>query len=74
MCAVGTTWRIWRQQCALDARSDCKLESRSLSGTVCFRDNVEDALGKMQACIDSAAQSLIPAEVDPEKVKQIAKQ
>ena len=41
---------------------------------MCCRDNVEDALGKMQACIDSAAQSLIPVEVDPEKVKQIAKQ
>ena len=41
---------------------------------MCCRDNVEDALGKMQACIDGAAQSLIPAEVDPEKVKQIAKQ
>jgi hypothetical protein len=38
------------------------------------RDNVEDALAKMQACIDSAAESLIPPEVDPEKVKQIAKQ
>ena len=38
------------------------------------RDNVEDALEKMQACIDNAAQSLIPAEIDPEKVKQIAKQ
>ncbi|CAL8469758.1 g9300 [Coccomyxa elongata] len=37
-------------------------------------DNVEDALEKMQACIDSAAESLIPAEVDPEKQKQIAKQ
>ncbi|EIE18230.1 hypothetical protein COCSUDRAFT_60429 [Coccomyxa subellipsoidea C-169] len=37
-------------------------------------DNVEDALQKMQACIDSAAESLIPPEVDPEKVKQIAKQ
>ena len=38
------------------------------------RDNVEDALQKMQACIDNAAQSLIPAEIDPEKVKQIEKQ
>ncbi len=46
------------QQCSLSVR----------------RDNVEDALQKMQACIDSAAESLIPPEVDPEKVKQIAKQ
>ena len=38
------------------------------------RDNVEDALEKMQGCIDNAAQSLIPAEVDPEKTKQIEKQ
>lgn len=67
-------WRTWRQQCAIDARSDCRPENRSYSGTACCRDNVEDALGKMQACIDSAAQSLIPVEVDPEKVKQIAKQ
>ncbi|CAL5225859.1 g8643 [Coccomyxa viridis] len=37
-------------------------------------DNVEDALEKLQACIDNAAQSLIPAEIDPEKVKQIEKQ
>jgi hypothetical protein len=35
---------------------------------------VEDAMEKLQACIDSAAESLIPAEIDPEKVKQIAKQ
>ncbi|KAK9907617.1 hypothetical protein WJX75_007064 [Coccomyxa subellipsoidea] len=28
-------------------------------------DNVEDALAKMQACMDSAAESLIPPEVDP---------
>ena len=42
-------------------------------GDAC-RDNVEDALEKMQAGIDNAAQSLIPAEIDPEKVKQIAKQ
>jgi hypothetical protein len=35
---------------------------------------VEDALDKMQACIDNAAESLIPTEIDPEKQKQIAKQ
>ena len=29
------------------------------------RDNVGDALAKMQACMDSAAESLIPPEVDP---------
>ena len=38
------------------------------------RDNVEDALEKLQACIDNAAETLIPAEIDPEKQKQIAKQ
>jgi len=38
------------------------------------RDNVEDAMEKLQACLDNAAQSLIPVEVDPEKIKQLNKQ
>lgn len=37
-------------------------------------DNVEDALRKMQAVLDRAAESLIPPEVDPEKTKAIEKQ
>ena len=37
-------------------------------------DNVEDALAKMQAMLDRAAESTIPAEVDPAKVKAMAKQ
>lgn len=37
-------------------------------------DNVEDAVAKMQAILDRAAESLIPAEVDPTKVKAMAKQ
>eukprot|EP00884_Botryococcus_braunii_P019063 jgi/Botrbrau1/5840/Bobra.0366s0021.1 len=36
--------------------------------------NVDDALTKLQECLDRAAQSLIPPEIDPEKVKQIEKQ
>jgi len=40
----------------------------------CGRDNLSDALEKMQGCLDRAAESLIPPEVDEEKVKQIAKQ
>ena len=44
------------------------------NGAVTCRDNVEDALEKMQGCIDNAAQTLIPVEVDPEKTKQIEKQ
>lgn len=38
------------------------------------RQNVDDALVKLQDCLDRAAESLIPPEVDPEKVKQIEKQ
>lgn len=37
-------------------------------------DNVEDALAKMQAMLDRAAEATIPAEVDPAKVKAMAKQ
>ena len=37
-------------------------------------DNVEDALRKMQAVLDRAAESLIPPEIDPEKTKAIEKQ
>lgn len=38
------------------------------------RENLSDALEKMQACLDRAAESLIPPEVDEAKMKQIAKQ
>lgn len=37
-------------------------------------DNVEDAVAKMQAILDRAAESLIPPEVDPAKEKAMAKQ
>ena len=37
-------------------------------------DNVEDALAKLQAILDAAAESLVPVEVDPAKAKQVAKQ
>ncbi len=37
-------------------------------------DNVEDALAKLQAILDGAAESLVPVEVDPAKVKQVARQ
>ena len=40
----------------------------------CDSNNLDDALEKMQACLDRAAESLIPPEVDEEKLKQIAKQ
>lgn len=35
--------------------------------------NVDDALAKLQAILDTAAKTLIPPEVDPEKAKQIEK-
>lgn len=38
------------------------------------RDNVEDALEKLQAAIDGAVESIQPIEVDPEKQKQMKKQ
>lgn len=37
-------------------------------------DNIEDALEKMQGALDRAAESVIPNEIDPQKVKKIAKQ
>jgi peptidyl-tRNA hydrolase ICT1 len=37
-------------------------------------DNVEDALAKMQAILDAAAETLIPVEVDPAKAKAMEKQ
>lgn len=36
-------------------------------------DNVEDALDKLQDCLDRAAESIIPAKPDPEKAKEMAK-
>lgn len=42
-------------------------------GIIC-RDNVEDALEKLQAAIDGAVESIQPIEVDPEKQKQMKKQ
>jgi len=36
-------------------------------------DNVEDALDKLQECLDRAAESIIPAKPDPEKAKEMAK-
>ena len=38
------------------------------------RDNIEDAMEKMQKALDRAAASVIPHEVDQQKVKKIAKQ
>ncbi len=62
---------MWKVCCSRKGKD----KSGKDEGAFCVsRDNVEDALEKMQACIDSAAESLIPAEVDPEKQKQIAKQ
>lgn len=37
------------------------------------RNNVTDALEKMQECLDKAAESVIPAKEDPEKSKEMAK-
>lgn len=37
------------------------------------RDNVEDALEKLQASLDRAAESIIPAKEDPAKAKEMAK-
>jgi peptidyl-tRNA hydrolase ICT1 len=37
-------------------------------------DNVEDALAKLQAILDGAAQALVPVEADPAKARQVAKQ
>ena len=37
-------------------------------------DNVEDALAKLQAILDAAAETLVPVEVDPAKARQVAKQ
>ncbi len=39
-----------------------------------YRDNVEDALEKLQAAVDGAVESIQPIEVDPEKQKQMNKQ
>lgn len=43
-------------------------------GKFCCRDNVEDALEKLQAAIDGAVESIQPIEIDPEKQKQMKKQ
>ena len=37
------------------------------------RDNVEDALEKLQSYLDRAAESLVPVAPDPEKAKEMAK-
>lgn len=43
-------------------------------GIIICRDNVEDALEKLQAAIDGAVESIQPIEIDPEKQKQMKKQ
>jgi hypothetical protein len=74
---VVTSTLTRSQQCARFARSAL---SRWLCAVAdsprlcCGRDNLSDALEKMQGCLDRAAETLIPPEVDEEKVKQIAKQ
>lgn len=40
----------------------------------CYRDNVEDALQKLQAMLDAAWESVLPVEEDPEKKKKLEKQ
>ena len=73
---VMISWQPWH--CArMHRRSAHRSRAYELQAwdcVGCSRDNVEDALEKLQACIDNAAETLIPAEVDPEKQKQIAKQ
>lgn len=73
---VVTSTLTRSQQCVHFA---CRINPRPFhcwadSGLCCGRDNLSDALEKMQGCLDRAAESLIPPEVDEEKVKQIAKQ
>ena len=68
--------------CSIVAFMSCQCTSRcwtsSLLTYACLlcrrRENLSDALEKMQACLDRAAESLIPPEVDEAKMKQIAKQ
>ncbi len=45
-----------------------------LTALHCCRDNVEDALEKLQAAVDGAVESIQPIEIDPEKQKQMKKQ
>ena len=45
-----------------------------LTTSHCCRDNVEDALEKLQAAVDGAVESIQPIEIDPEKQKQMNKQ
>ena len=44
------------------------------TSAVTCRQNIEDALEKIQSALDRAADSIIPIEEDPEKKKQMAKQ
>ena len=58
-------------------RCSCKRVARHLTLNrccCCCRDNVEDALTKMQKAIDSAAKSIIPKAPDLVKKKKIDKQ
>ena len=41
---------------------------------VLCRDNIEDAMEKMQKAVDRAAESVIPNVVDEQKVKKIERQ
>ena len=49
-------------------------ETGASNKAACCRDNIEDAMEKMQGALDRAAESVIPHEVDQQKVKKIAKQ
>ena len=41
---------------------------------LCCRDNVEDAIGKLQSFLDDAALAVQPIEEDPVKKKKLLKQ
>ena len=52
---------------------DVRLVDLNQAAVTC-RQNIEDALEKIQSALDRAADSIIPIEEDPEKKKQMAKQ
>lgn len=69
--------KCWQLLRLVDLICSCTLlciQKTCIVDMVSYRDNVEDALEKLQAAVDGAVESIQPIEVDPEKEKQLKKQ
>ena len=59
--------------CRQRSHTACHLSPALRCAALC-RDNLEDALAKLQEILDAAWKAVQPIEEDPEKKKKLAKQ